>query len=406
MPSVCFYFQVHQPQRIKRCSFFNVTCDPQYFDDEHNKRVMQKVAQKCYLPANRALLKLIRRLDGAFRCAFSITGVAVDQMRRFAPEVLESFIELAETGCVEFLAETYYHSLAALYDHKEFKEQVDLHIQLMEELFHQRPQVFRNTELIYADFVGHLAAEMGFRAVLAEGAQDVLGWRSPNFVYSVPEAPIRLLLKNYRLSDDVAFRFSDRRWEEWPLTADKYAHWIHSVSGCGDVVNLFMDYETFGEHQWESTGIFEFLDYLPEAVLLHPDWSILTPSQVVEKYPVVAELPFHRLTSWADIERDLTAWRGNRMQNSALEQVYQLGRDLKSCSAGEDRGIMDAWRKLLTSDHFYYMCTKWFSDGDVHAYFSPYESPYEAFVNYMNVLKDARQRWLGNTRPETHEQRV
>lgn len=398
MPSVCFYFQVHQPQRVRRYSYFGPAQNGEYFDDERNCQIMRKVAHKSYLPANQTMLKLIRRFDGAFRIAFSVTGVAIDQMKRYAPEALESFVELAKTGCVEFLAETYFHSLASLYDHEEFKTQVDMQVKLVKEVFGQEPAVFRNTELVYADFVGRLAAEMGFKGVLAEGAEDVLGWRSPNFVYSVPRTGTRLLLKNYRLSDDIAFRFSNRNWEEWPLTADKYAHWIHTVSGSGDVVNLFLDYETFGEHQWESTGIFDFLDHLPEAVLMHADWSFLTPSQVIRKYPSMAELPFERLTSWADIERDLTAWRGNRMQNSALEQVYQLGCDLKRLAGGCSPAVLDCWRRLLTSDHFYYMCTKWFNDGDVHAYFSPFESPYEAFVNYMNVLKDVRMRWLNADR--------
>lgn len=398
MPSVCFYFQVHQPMRVKRYSFFNVSRDYYYFDEERNRQILQKVASKCYLPANRMMLKLIRRFDGAFRVAYSISGIALEQMRKYAPDALDSFVELAETGCVEFLAETYYHTLSSLYDHVEFKTEVELHKAAMKNYFGQTPVVFRNTELIYADFVGQLAKEMGFRALLAEGADDVLGWRSPNFVYSVPGSETRLLLKNYRLSDDIAFRFSSREWAGWPLTADKFANWVHRISGSGDIVNLFIDYETFGEHQWASTGVFEFLEHLPESILLHPHWSFLTPSQVIEKYPSVADLSFHRVTSWADVERDLTAWRGNRMQNCALQQVYDLGRELKGSEAARSNpDVIDTWRKLLTSDHFYYMCTKWFNDGDVHAYFNPFESPYEAFINYMNVLRDCRQRWLNHS---------
>ena len=405
MPSVCFYFQVHQPFRVKRYSYFSVNRDPAYFDDEANRRICQRVAAKCYLPANKAILSLIRKYDGAFRVAYSISGLAIEQMKKFAPEALDTFIELSNTGCVEFLGETYHHSLAALYDVAEFREQVSKHSALMQETFGQSPKVFRNTELIYADFVGHLAGEMGFKAVLAEGVDDVLGWRSPNFVYSVPESQTRMLLKNYRLADDIAFRFSNKGWASYPLTADKYAAWIHRISGSGDVVNLFMDYETFGEHQWAETGIFDFLKHLPESILAHPQWSFLTPSQVVEKYPAVADLSFHRLTSWADVERDVTAWRGNRMQNSALQQVYALGRDLKAAAEenGNTQGV-DVWRKLLSSDHFYYMCTKWLTDGEVHAYFSPYESPYEAFINYMNVLRDVRVRWLGQTASDAQMQ--
>ncbi len=396
MPSVCFYFQVHQPFRVKRCSFFNAGYEANYFDDDKNRQIFQKIAEKCYLPANKTILSLIRKYDGAFRVAYSITGVAIEQMKLYAPEALKSFQELAETGCVEFLGETYYHSMAALYDEVELKEQVLKHSALMKELFGQTPKVFRNTELVYNDDIGRLVSQMGFQGVVAEGADDILGWRSPNFVYSVPGTRTRLLLKNYRLSDDIAFRFSNKNWASYPLTADKFAHWVHRISGSGDTVNLFMDYETFGEHQWADTGIFDFLEYLPEAILAHPHWSFLTPSQVIEKYPSVAELSYHRLTSWADVERDITAWRGNRMQNSALQQVYEMGQELRALAAKSgDTRLLDGWRKLQTSDHFYYMCTKWYNDGDVHAYFSPYESPYEAFINYMNVMRDLKSKSTG-----------
>ena len=398
MPSVSFYFQVHQPLRLRRVSFFNSSRDVNYFDDERNRQCMQKVAVRCYLPANKTILKLIRKFDGAFRVAYSLSGVAVEQMKLYAPEVLKSFQELAETGCVEFLGETYYHSLASLYDEAEFREQVRKHGAMIQNLFGQTPSIFRNTELIYSDFIGYQAAEMGFKAVLAEGADDILGWRSPNFVYNVPETQTKLLLKNYRLSDDIAFRFSNKNWASYPLTADKFAHWVHRISGSGDVVNLFMDYETFGEHQWAATGIFDFLQYLPEQILSHPHWSFLTPSQVIEKYPSCASLSFHRITSWADVERDLSAWRGNRMQNSALQQVFELGRELKAVPAKrKDPLSLEIWRKIQSSDHFYYMCTKGLADGNVHAYFNPYESPYEAFISYMNVLRDLRARWLGDT---------
>ena len=392
MPSVCFYFQVHQPYRLKRYSYFHKGHDHEYFDDAKNKQILQKVANKCYLPTNKKILDLIRRFDGKFKVAYSITGVAIDQMKSYCPEALQSFVDLAETGCVEFLGETYYHSLAAVYDPEEFRAQVKKHDALMQELFGQSPKVFRDTELIYNDEIGRLVSSLGYKAVIAEGADDIIGWRSPNFVYSVPGTETKLLLKNYRLSDDIAFRFSNRSWECFPLTADKFANWTHSISGNGDTLNLFMDYETFGEHQWESTGIFEFLDHLPGAILQHPDWGFKTPSETIAAYPVRAEMAFHRLTSWADVDRDLTAWRGNRMQESALSQAFALGKEARWTN---DTETLSLWRKLLTSDHFYYMCTKWFADGDVHAYFSPYESPYEAFINYMNVLRDFREHFLG-----------
>ncbi len=348
---------------------------------------MRKVAKKCYLPANKKLLELIHRHDGGFRVAYSITGLAIEQMVLSTPEVLESFLELAETGCVEFLGETYYHSLAALHNTPEFKAQVKLHSNLMEKTFGVVPRIFRNTELVYSDTIGKLAAEMGFEGVIAEGVDEVLEDRSPNFVYEVPEAGIPLLLKNYRLSDDIAFRFSNQGWKEWPLTADKFASWIHQVSGNGDTVNLFLDYETFGEHQWESTGIFDFLEHLPRFVMNNEEWDFKTPSEVIDSYQPREELSFPKLTSWADIERDLTAWQGNSMQNRALREIYDLEEKVKEIG---DLESIATWRRLLTSDHFYYMCTKWFADGDVHAYFSPFESPYDAFVNFMNVVKDFR----------------
>lgn len=373
---------------MARFTHFDSVIWTDYFDVQKNASICRKVAQKCYLPTNAKLLELIQRHDGAFRVSFSITGTALEQFEAYAPEVLDSFVRLAQTGCVEFIGETYYHSLAALYSEDEFRAQVKLHTKAIQKYFGQTPRVFRNTELIYNDRIGQLAREIGFEAIIAEGVDDVLDWRSPNFVYTVHNSDAKLLLKNYKLSDDIAFRFSNRGWEEFPLTADKFSGWVHRVSGNGDVVNLFMDYETFGEHQWASTGIFEFLDYLPGEIMKHPDWNFATPFEVVSRYSARADLHFHRLTSWADLERDLTAWRGNTMQEKALAEVYSLEKQVKSLN---DLRLLAVWRKLSTSDHFYYMCTKWFADGDVHAYFSPFESPYDAFVNYMNVLKDFKR---------------
>jgi len=392
MPSVSFYFQVHQPLRLKSYPYFSVGKDHSYFDENKNREIMQKVAKKCYLPTNRVILDLIHQHQGRFRVAYSITGTAIEQMIRYSPETLDSFIELSKTGCVEFLGETYYHSLSSLYDAREFSEQVERHALLMQSLFGQRPRVFRNTELIFNDSIAEMVKVLGYNAVIAEGADDILDWRSPHFVYDKVGGNLKLLLKSYRLSDDVAFRFSNRSWKEWPLTAPKFANWVHRVSGNGDVVNLFMDYETFGEHQWASTGIFDFLSAFPSEIFNHPHWDFLTPSQVVERYPPVAQLSFPRIVSWADMERDITAWRGNQMQRRALEHVFELA---KIVQERNNPNTLDLWRKLQTSDHFYYMCTKWFSDGDVHAYFNPYSSPYEAFINFMNVLTDFREHVLG-----------
>ena len=385
MSSLCFYFQVHQPYRIKRFTYFDTSKDFEYFDEEKNAQILQKVAEKCYLPANRTMLELIRKHDGAFRIAYSITGVALEQIKKYSPETLDSFKALADTGCVEFLAETYHHSLASVYDEDEFRAQVISHSDLIESCFGIRPTVFRNTELIFNDSIASMIKRMGFKGMIAEGADDILDWRSPNFVYSAGDTDIPLLVKNYRLSDDVAFRFSNREWDHFPLTADTYARWIHSVSGSGDIVNIFMDYETFGEHQWESTGIFNFLSHLPEKILNHPDWAFSTPSEAISQNPVVAELSYPRLTSWADEHRDLTAWCGNKMQEKSLRKIYALRSKVR---ASGSRSALETWRKLQTSDHFYYMCTKWSEDGDVHAYFSPFDGPYDAFLNYQNILKD------------------
>jgi alpha-amylase len=393
MTSICMYFQVHQPWRLRHVSpFDNEGAD--LFCRDTNAAVMRKVAHKCYLPANRKLLQLIERHQGRFRFAFSITGVAIEQMQEFAPEVLESFRQLASTGCVEFLAETYYHSLSALRDPAEFREQVSLHTALIQRMFGQTPRVLRNTELIYSDEIGNLVADMGYRAVLAEGADDILVGRSPNYLYCHPNRDLAVLAKNYRLSDDIAFRFSDQGWMEWPLTSGKFASWVHAHAGNAELINLFMDYETFGEHQWESTGIFDFLDAMPRDLLTAPDWSFRMPSEVVRDVPIRGVLSYPRVTSWADQERDVSAWLGNRMQQEAFDALHKLGPQVRERN---NPAALALWRKLSTSDHFYYMCTKWFSDGDVHAYFSPYEGPYDAFINYMTALEQIEHRTFGRT---------
>lgn len=390
MVAVCFYFQVHQPYRLRRYSVFDIGKNSDYFDHEKNSSIMRKVAEKCYLPTNRLILDLINETDGRFRVSYSITGVALDQFREYSPEVIESFQDLVNTGYVELLDETYYHSLAFLYSRREFQEQVELHRKKIREIFHYKPKVFRNTELVYNNYLAYIAKEMGYRGILAEGADHILGWRSPNFLYKPSGTNgIKLMLKNYRLSDDIAFRFSERAWKEWPLTAEKFATWINAVNGNGNVVNLFMDYETFGEHQWEDTGIFNFLRYLPREILRNPDNCFMTPSEVIKSYDSVSELDIPHIVSWADIERDLSAWLGNSMQKSAIENLYKLESEVKE--SGDERLIED-WRRLQTADHFYYMCTKWFNDGDVHKYFNVYDRPHDSFIAFMNILTDFRIR--------------
>jgi alpha-amylase len=389
MASICFYFQVHQPMRLRHYTVFDK--DHRYFNEDKNSAICRKVADKCYLPMNRLLLENIHRYDGRFKVAFSITGTVLEQLELYAPEVLSTFDALAQTGCVEFLGETYYHSLASLYSRDEFAGQVNRHCELMEDFFGQRPRVFRNTELVYNNSIARLVESMDmFDGILAEGADHILGYRNPNFVYKPPECEgLKLLLKNYRLSDDIAFRFSDQNWGQWPLSAEKFAEWVNAVNGNGQTVNLFMDYETFGEHQWASTGIFEFMRHLPECILRHPDNDFMTPSEVIDGYKPVDVVDVPHLTSWADTERDLSAWLGNPMQSNALYEVYALEEKVKNCG---ESVVMEDWRKLLTSDHFYYMCTKYFADGDVHKYFNPYNSPYDAYINFMNVLDNLKNR--------------
>ena len=384
MKTVCFYFQVHQPWRLKTYRFFQMGNDHNYLDDFTNRSIMQKVARECYLPMNALLLSLIEQNKGTFKCSFSITGSAIEQFKAYAPEVLESFKKLAATGCVEFLAETYSHSLASLHSVDEFKNEVKLHTQMLKEEFGVKPTAFRNTELIYSDDIAKAVEDMGFKTMLAEGAKHILGWKSPNFVYTdAIDNKLRLLLRNYKLSDDIAFRFSNEGWSEWPLTADKFAQWVASENG--DVVNLFMDYETFGEHQKASTGIFDFVKALPGALLATGELEFATVSEAAKKLQPVAVLHCPYAMSWADEERDVTAWLGNDLQNEAFKKLYALAPVVKKV---KNKDFEFVWHFMQNSDHFYYMATKWLSDGDVHSYFNPYGSAYEAFINYMNVLAD------------------
>jgi alpha-amylase len=390
--------------RLRRYSVFDNGSD--YFDERKNAEICRKVAGKCYLPANRLMLDLIRRFEGRFRISYSITGVLLEQFEAYCPEVMRTFEALAKTGCVEFLAETYHHSLSFLYSRREFLEQIERHSQAVRRFFGQRPTVFRNTELIYNNDLASFIESTGrFEAMIAEGPDHLLGWRSPNFLYRPKGCrKLKLLLKNYRLSDDIAFRFSDRNWSQWPLTARKFADWVNNINGNGNVVNLFMDYETFGEHQWADTGIFDFLGHLPELVLAHPDNDFKTPSEAARVYETVDEFDSPHLISWADTERDLSAWLGNAMQSNAAHVLYRLENAVKT---SRDPRILGDWRNLQTSDHFYYMCTKYFADGDVHKYFNPYDNPYDSYINFMNVLENLRRRCLsaaGSPEPATADE--
>ena len=384
--SICLYFQVHQPARLRLYRFFDIGKDSHYYDDFANRTILRRVAQKCYLPMNALLLELIEANKGAFKVAFSISGSVLEQFDRYAPEVIDSFRKLAQTGCVEFLSETYYHSLASLSSEQEFKNQVAKHKGAIEHFFGVTPKAFRNTELIYSDAIGEMVYEMGFKTMLTEGAKHVLGWKSPNFVYTGATAPkLKLLLKNSALSDDIAFRFSDRSWSEWPLTGEKYLSWLKSSTQNEEIVNLFMDYETFGEHQKASSGIFDFMRYFPESVLNDGEFEFVTPSEAAKKHNPVGDLDVMDPISWADEERDVTAWLGNELQNDAFNKLNDQAEKLALL---DDEALWSDFGHLQESDHFYYMCTKFFSDGAVHKYFNPYDTPYEAFINYMNVLSD------------------
>lgn len=393
MLTVCPYFHVHQPYRVKKYRVFDIGNDTEYFNgtegDLNNRFIVEKVANKSYRPTNRLLKELLDR-HPEFRFALSFSGTALDQFEEYAPDVLESFQELVATGRVEILADTYHHSLAFFYSVPEFKRQVKQHEKRIQSLFGVKPRVFRNTELSYRNDLAKWCEDNGYLGIMAEGWDKYLGWRSPNFVYRPAGcSKIKVLLKNYKLSDDVAFRFSNRAWESWPLQADTFASWIHAHHGDGQTVNLFMDYESFGEHQWEDTGIFEFLRALPEMVLRHPETSFKTPTETVMSYDTIGEYDVPDILTWADTERDLTAWIGNDIQRDAIGATYRMEEDVMKTKR---KDLIETWRKLQTSDHFYYMCTKWSNDGDVHAYFSPYKSPYDAYIAFMNALSDLQLR--------------
>lgn len=389
MKSICFHFQVHQPFRFRRYRFFDIGNDHYYYDDYANESILRKAADRCYLPANKLMLELIKKHEGKFKIAYSISGLAIEQFELYAPEVLDSFKALAATGHVEFLAETYSHSLASLKNKDLFIKQIQDHERLIEKHFGQKPSVFRNTELIYSDEIGEVIADMGYKAMITEGARHILGWKSPNFLYVNAINPrLKVLMRNFKLSDDLTFRFSNQSWSEFPLTANKFVGWINAIKD-GEIFNLFLDYKAFGEFQAAETGIFSFIEHLPEAVFAHSKLTFATPSEIAANFQPISIVSVPQPISWADEERDLTSWTGNELQDEALNKLYELAGRMKSVT---DYALCKDWNYLQTSDHFYYMCTKFFSDGQVQKNFNPYESPYEAFINYMNVLNDFKLR--------------
>ncbi len=386
MKNICLYFQLHQPFRLKRYRFFDVGGDHYYYDDYLNKLILKKVSNRCYLPTNELLLSLLTEFNGQFKVSFSITGILLDQLELYAPEVIASFKKLAATGQVEFLSETYSHSLSSLGSPEEFVHQVTLHKNKIEALFGVTPTVFRNTELVYSDAIGEMVSKMGYKAMLAEGAKHVLGWKSPNFLYyNVIDPRLKVLLRNYKLSDDIAFRFSNHSWSEWPLKSETYLKWIKGTPAKEDFVNLFMDYETFGEHQSVESGIHKFLDHFVRLVIKDPVTGFSLPGEIAETHQAVAPLSVPYPSSWADEERDLSAWLGNEMQKEAFKKLNSLRNMVLQAN---DCELTKDWGYLQASDHLYYMSTKFFADQSVHNYFNPYNSPYDAFINYMNVLSD------------------
>ncbi|GAB2571639.1 alpha-amylase [Dyella jejuensis] len=395
MLDICFYFQVHQPWRLRSYHYREAGRRHDYFDDEANADILRRVAQKCYLPMNALMLELIEAYKPGFRVSYSITATALEQMAAYAPQVLLSFRRLLATGAVELLSETSHHSLAALYNPAEFTDQVTHHRHVCTQLLGTPGSVFRNTELIASDAVAAQVAALGFRGMCIEGADRLFHQRSVMRPCHFAAAPaLAALPRSYPLSDDIAFRFSDRNWTEWPLTADRYTEWLHALSHAYDqehgFLGLFMDYETFGEHQWASTGIFEFMRALPGCVLRHPrTFRFVTASQALAgRGEASASLSLPEPISWADLERDTSAWDGNRIQQSALQTAFALEPAVRAYRGADGAQLVEDWRRLLTSDHVYYMSTKHWADGDVHKYFSPFDSPYDAYINYMNVLAD------------------
>lgn len=385
MKSVCLYFQIHQPLRLKKYRFFNMGKDVMYLDDYLNRSIIQRAADNCYRPMNELLLKCIKESGGKLKLSLSISGCAIEQMRLFEPEILESFKILAQTGSVEFVAETLSHTLSSVVSKEEFQKEVKEHAALIEEVFGVKPKSFRNTELIYSDSIGESVAELGYEAMITEGAKHILGWKSPDFLYANAINPrLKLLLRNSRLSDDLRYRFSDRTWDQWPLTADKFAGWVEDVEAKGDISNIFLDYETFGQYQNYDSGIFHFFEAFVKNVIANPNLEFALPSEIVKKYQPVAVLHVPHAISWTDEEKDVTAWFGNDLQNEAISKLYSIREDVENLN---DEDITNVWKFMKTSNHFYYMSTKWFSDNST-SNLNPYDSPYEAFINYMNVLSD------------------
>ncbi|MBF0575229.1 glycoside hydrolase family 57 protein [Dysgonomonas sp. GY617] len=388
--TLCFYFQIHLPFQLRRYRFFDIGNSHQYYDEFNIRNYLNKIVEQCYLPMNKVLLDIIKEHGSKFKVAFSITGETIEQLEQYAPQVLDSFKELAATGSVEFICETYAHSLAFLKDEKELERQLKKQAATIKKYFNQEPVTARLTGLMYSDQIGERVANLGFKAIVTEGAKHVLGWKSPNYVYSNVNNPdLNVLLRNFHLSDDIAYRFSDRSWSEWPVTSEKFVNWLDVVNENEEVVNLFMDYITFGNRHSRATGIFEFMRYLPKEVFSHDKFEFLTPSEVIKKHKPVGPVHVPYPISWSEEERDLSIWLGNDLQNDAFTSLCDLGEKVRFV---DDASLTQDWERLQDSDHYYYMCTKWMSDAASRRFKSVYSSPYDAYINYMNVLSDLISR--------------
>jgi len=400
MTSICLHLHVHQPQWLRHYTFFDIDHDHLYEDRERNIEILNALSDTCYLPANRIILDVIKRQEGKFRIAFSITGILLDQFEKHRVDVLDSFRRLADTGCVEFVGETYYHSLAFLFSPREFREQTMLHKKKIKTLFGQTLRTFRHTELIYNNDLAKIVESMGYHIILAEGADKVLGWRSPNYVYQPAGCKkLKLLLRNRRLSDDIAIRFSDAKWSEYPLLAGKYAHWIHTMGDTGDVINLFIDYQIFAEREREETGIFDFIRSLPREILKHPDFMFLTPAEIDRNLDPVAQLDVRDSVASSDVVKDLRDWLGNSLQKDAITSLYSMEAKLRRL---KDRELLHTWRLLQEAENFHCMHTGKRAEDTMSTFSNPYGSPYDAYINYMNIIDDFSSI-LGKKRSSTHE---
>ncbi len=382
MKSICLYFQIHQPFRLKRYRFFDIGKDHYYYDDFANDDVITRIARNSYLPVVESMKEMIEASNGQFKAAFSISGVALEQLEMYVPELIDALKSLAQTGCVEFLSETYSHSLSSLSEVEEFRAQVKAHDEKIYTLFGQKPKVFRNTELIYSDEIAGMIAGMGFKGVITEGAKHILGWKSPNYLYNSMAAPkLKMLLRNEKFTDDIARRFSDYEWSEYPLTAEKFIKWVSETPAEEPIVNIFMNCEALGEGNLRESGIFDFFKALPRFAA-EAGIGFITPSEAVSKLRPVDALSVPYPMSWTDEARDVSTWLGNRLQNEAFHKLYALAERVRMC---DDRRIKQDWNYLQASDHFFFMSTKY---GAGKSSYSPYETPFDAFINYMNVLSD------------------